>query len=121
MRTPAGKECKYYYEDFHRGRSRQECRLISAASGSKAWHPSDCSNCQVPDILWANSSEHLQLHAEIRTGIMGFGRRVGVTARCGKHNIVIEDPIVGCYICAKERAEELSVFFADDDQDDQEE
>ena len=28
MRTPANTECPYYYEDFYRGRSTQECRLV---------------------------------------------------------------------------------------------
>src|SRR5688572_8219728 len=31
MRTPAGKECDFYYEDFHRGRELQECRIQKAA------------------------------------------------------------------------------------------
>ncbi len=115
MRTPAGKECKYYYEDFHRGRATQECRLIHETSGSKAWHPSDCSNCPVPEILRANASEHLQLKAAIKTGFLGFGRHVDVTARCGKHNVIIDDPMIGCPICSQERAEDLAVFFGGDD------
>ena len=117
MRTPAGKDCKYYYEDFHRGRSKQECRLVPEAAGSRAWHPSDCNNCPVPDILWANSSEHLHLRADIKPGFMGFGRHVEVTAHCSKHDIVVDDPHVGCHLCVAERSAELSVFFSDDDQE----
>ena len=30
MRTPAGKECRFYYQDYNRGRNVQECRLIKA-------------------------------------------------------------------------------------------
>lgn len=115
MRTPAGKECKHYYEDFHRGRSTQECRFLPAGSGSKAWHPSDCSSCPVPEILRANASEHLQLRGEIKTGFLGFGRHVQVTARCAKHDIIIDEPMVGCPICAQERADELSIFFGGSD------
>ena len=31
MRTPANTECPYYYEDFYRGRSAQECTEQAAA------------------------------------------------------------------------------------------
>ena len=110
MRTPAGTECKYYYEDFHRGRSRQECRLIGPATGNRAWHPRDCENCPVPGILRANASPHLHLEGEIRPGVLGIGRRVEVQAYCSKHDAEIEDPHVGCLQCAAERPG-LSAFF----------
>lgn len=111
MRTPAGRECKFYYEDFHRGRSRQECRLIKAQSGSGRWHPRDCERCPVPDILQANASPHLQLEAEIKPGILGIGRHVSVRAWCAKHGTEIEDPYVGCLKCAAERPG-LGLFFS---------
>ena len=28
MRTPAGKECRYFYGNYHRGRGIEECRLL---------------------------------------------------------------------------------------------
>jgi hypothetical protein len=114
MRTPAGKECRYYYEDFHRGRNRQECRLLQRNPRSEAWRPNDCKNCPVPDILWANASEHLQLEATIRPGFLGIGRHVEVTARCSKHNVEIPDPYVGCEQCAAERPD-LSTFLQQGD------
>lgn len=110
MKTPAGQECRYYYEDFHRGRNVQECRLIGPASGAKRWHPTDCASCPVPGILWSNASRYLELSAEVRPGILGFGRRVEVEAWCSKHDIPIPDPHIGCPACNKERAD-LSVFF----------
>jgi hypothetical protein len=103
MRTPAGKECRYYYADFHRGRNHQECRLIGAGRGSLAWQPRDCSNCPVPDILWANASPHLALRGRVVRGLLGLGRRVEVTATCSKHQCTIEDPHVGCAKCNAER------------------
>lgn len=102
MITPAGKECRYYYEDFHRGRSRQECRLIGRQAGAHAWRPGDCARCPVPGILWANSSPDLVLYAEVRPGLLGLGRRVEVTAYCRRHDESIADPYVGCPICAAE-------------------
>ena len=37
MRTPAGSQCPYYFEDFHRGRNRQECRLIDQTPRGCKW------------------------------------------------------------------------------------
>jgi hypothetical protein len=102
MITPAGKECKYYHEDYHRGRDIQECRLLKGTRGPR-WKPSDCNNCPVPEILWANASPHLVLEGEINAGLLGLGRRVIVEAHCRKHGIPIDDPRVGCMECAAER------------------
>jgi hypothetical protein len=108
MKTPAGQECRYYYEDFHRGRNKQECRLLKNAPGPK-WKPSDCTNCPVPDILWANASKTMVLEGHIQPGILGIGRRVVVKAFCSKHEVEIPDPHVGCELCAAERLD-LSIF-----------
>ena len=54
MRTPAGVECGNYYEDFYRGRSVQECRLIERNPSSKQWEPKLCARCPVPGIVRAN-------------------------------------------------------------------
>ena len=32
MKTPAGKECKYFYGNYYRGAHQEECRLIGARS-----------------------------------------------------------------------------------------
>lgn len=115
MKTPAGQECRFYYEDYHRGRNVQECRLIGSASGAKRWHPRDCESCPVPGILWANASPDLELSADIIPGLLGLGRRVEVRAWCGKHDVVINDPHVGCPQCAAERTD-LSLFFGGENQ-----
>jgi hypothetical protein len=104
MITPAGKECPHYYEDFHRGRAQQECRLIAANPESKPWRPKDCTKCPVPDILRANASEYLEIKAHIDNGFLGlFGVHVEVEAYCSKHDIPINDPYVGCPRCHAER------------------
>ncbi len=110
MITPAGKECRYYYEDFHRGRNRQECRLIAKRSGGHAWRPSDCAHCPVPGILWANASPNLLLQAEIKPGLLGLGRRVEVTAHCRRHGQIITDPYVGCAACAAENPSAFDIL-----------
>ena len=74
MKTPANKECKFYYADFHRGRNVQECRLIGKNPESKPWQPKHCNICQVPDILRANSSDSLKLEATVESKWFGFRR-----------------------------------------------
>lgn len=103
MRTPAGKECRHYHEDFHRGRNIQECRLIKANLESPHWHVSDCAKCPVPDILNANSSRYLELKLMVKTGFLGFARRLEVEASCLKHRIPIQDAFIGCPQCNEER------------------
>lgn len=103
MRNPDGKECRHYYEDFYRGREIQECRLVQTNPDSLRWQPNDCSKCSVPGILQANSDPNLELTVTITTSLLGFIRRLEVTARCIKHNTPIEDPFVGCPLCNDER------------------
>ena len=103
MINPAGQECRFYYQDFHRGRSEQECRLIEGNPESADWRESDCSMCAVPEILRANSSPDLVLRATIKKGILGMNRHVTVTAFCSRHLIDVPKPHVGCPECAKEK------------------
>ncbi len=103
MRTPAGKECRFYYENFNRGRYDQECRLLQGNPNSPSWRPKDCENCPVPDILLANSSPNLVLEATVKSGFLGFSRRVEVSAFCSLHLIDVPNPHVGCVKCAMEK------------------
>ena len=111
MKTPAGQECKFYYQDFHRGRSKQECRLLTNDRRSLAWQPSDCEHCPTPGILWDNASPALLLKGRIKLGFLWLGRRVEVTARCSKHDQKIEDPHIGCPACADEQPNPLKELF----------
>ena len=61
MRTPAGKECKYFYGNYFRGKNVEECRLIGHRPPPGHWTPDLCSNCPLPDILWANSCSNIVL------------------------------------------------------------
>jgi hypothetical protein len=96
MRTPAGKECRHYYQDFNRGRSVQECRLINFNGDSLRWHPSDCSKCPVPDILNANASRHLELKLTVKARFLGLNRQLEVEARCRGEVIPVEEAYTGC-------------------------
>jgi len=103
MRTPAGKECKHYYEDYNRGRNIKECRLVKENPDSLPWRPSDCARCPVPDILNANASADLALTLRIDNRFLGLQRTYTVTASCIKHGIPIDDPYIGCPHCNAER------------------
>ena len=103
MINPAGQECRFYYQDFHRGRSEQECRLIESNPESADWRESDCSICAAPEILRANNSPDLVLQAMVKKGILGMNRHVKVTASCSRHLIEVPKPHVGCPKCAKEK------------------
>lgn len=103
MRNPAGEECRFYYQDFHRGRADRECRNIAQNERSQPWRPADCNRCPVPAILRANADPSLELQVTIDKPWLGFGRRLTVVARCRKHQQVVADPFVGCVACRAER------------------
>lgn len=102
MRTPAGTECKFYYEDFHRGRSRQECRLIQRNPASEPWRPSLCKTCPVPGILQANACPNMVLEGRVgrRWGLL---RQVKVRAFCTLAMEEVAKPVVGCGRCHEGR------------------
>ncbi|MBN1200285.1 MAG: hypothetical protein JXJ20_00380 [Anaerolineae bacterium] len=118
MHTPAGKECPHYYEDFHRGRDIQECRLVKENPESAPWRPKDCARCPVPDILRANASETMHLRLTIRPVLLGFIRQMRVEAWCDRHDIPIDNPYVGCPLCAEENPALQLFRDALDDSDD---
>ena len=99
MRTPFGQECKYYYADFYRGRSQQECRLADANPESGRWVPDVCRGCPVPSIQRANACEHLILTGWVVKGFLGFGRKMIVEAKCLKTKRAVPEPHIGCGEC----------------------
>jgi hypothetical protein len=97
MRTPYGADCKFYYADFNRGRHTEECRL--PRRDSEKWTPELCRTCPVPRILLANSCQHMQLQGKLEAGILGFGRKMTVTASCPKFAGPVAEPAIGCPHC----------------------
>lgn len=102
MRTPAGIECKFYYEDYFRGRDVQECRCAKHPD-SQPWNVKLCEKCPVPSILRANASPNLELELNIKSTILGFGRKMTVEGYCRVHEIPVDDPHTGCPRCNAER------------------
>lgn len=103
MQTPAGKECRYYYEDFNRGREIQECRLIQRNRESPPWSPGLCQTCPVPDMLQANACPHLVLDGKVTKSLFGLVQRVEVTGWCSEYFLDVEHPAVGCGHCHEYR------------------
>ena len=100
MRTPAGSECPYYFEDFHRGRDRQECRLIDQTPSGGTWAPDLCGKCRVPRIVLANACPNLVLEARVKPGFLGLvGRGVEISASCRQTLGSVEVPEIGCGHC----------------------
>ncbi len=99
MQTPAGTECRFYYEDFYRGRNVQTCRLIERSPNGGRWTPDHCRVCPVPRILMANGCPNLVLEARATRGILGMGKRVEVSAYCTRTERSVEEPQIGCGEC----------------------
>jgi hypothetical protein len=103
VKTPYGFECRFYYADFYRGRSKQECRLIERNPASAPWEPSLCRNCPVPSILRANACPNMALEAQIVKGFLGLMRRVEVYAVCTLTATEVKEPHIGCGQCHQHR------------------
>lgn len=99
MRTPAGSDCPFYFEDFHRGRQKQECRLLAQNPASQSWKPDLCRTCRVPRITLANACSNLTLHARVQPGFLGLGRKVDVSADCLLSLTSVAEPEIGCGRC----------------------
>jgi len=99
MKTPYGQECRFYYQDFYRGRSTQECRLIGRNPDSEHWEPSLCRDCPVPTILRDNACPNMALEAKIVKGFLGLTRHVQVFAVCTLSATEVKEPRVGCGQC----------------------
>ena len=108
MKTPAGKECKYYYGDFHRGRNVQTCRLIERNPDSLPWQPHLCESCPVPDILRANQSKTLKLDGKVVKKFLGLKKEVDVVGWCSECFREVPNPERGCSNC--DRGYHPSVF-----------
>ena len=102
MRTPAGVECRFYYEDFNRGRTVQECRLIRRNPRSGPWRPQLCKTCPVPDILRANACPNMTLEARVERRWL-VAKQVQARAFCSRTGEEVQDPRAGCGHCHEDR------------------
>jgi hypothetical protein len=100
MRTPAGKECNYFYGDYFRGRHREECRLLDEDPAQPIqWQPDLCRTCPVPKIQIANACRHMQIKAMLTRPFPFIRRQVQVRAYCTKTHRHGFDAHLGCGEC----------------------
>jgi len=95
--TPAGKECRHFYGDYHRGRKVERCRLLEAYD--LHWTPNHCFKCPVPDILQANACKHQNLIPRLEKPLFFMKPQVQVKAHCSKCECDVEEPRIGCGQC----------------------
>jgi hypothetical protein len=99
MRTPAGKECSFFYGDYYRGRNHEECRLLQRASPPLPWNPGLCQTCPVPEIQMANACQNMVLQPRLERAFIVGKRQVRLDVYCTKTQSVGFDPHVGCGQC----------------------
>lgn len=99
MKTPAGKECEFFYGNYFRGKSDEECRLLSHKEGKSKWTRDLCFTCPVPRIKMANSCSFMILHASVQKKFLGMKRQVVINATCSKSGQKVDVPEIGCGEC----------------------
>jgi hypothetical protein len=99
MKTPAGKECRYFFGDYYRGRNHEECRLLSSTSPQLAWKPELCFTCPVPGIQMANACDFMNLKPRLVRQLPLLKKEVRVDTYCSKTNRSGFDPHIGCGEC----------------------
>ena len=99
MLTPAGKECRYFYGDYFRGRNNEECRLLGDASPPLTWKADYCTTCPVPNILLANACSYMELRPRLGRSFPFMKQKVDVSTYCNKTQRKGFDPHIGCGEC----------------------
>jgi len=97
MKTPAGQECDFFYGDYHRGREKEECRLLERTA--QLWKSELCFTCPVPAILQANACENMILEGFVERPFPFLKRKVRIEAFCRKTNRDVPEPHIGCGEC----------------------
>ena len=111
MRTPAGKECKYFYGDYFRGKQHEECRLLESNSPPLTWKRDFCTTCSVPSVLLANACLHMELIPNLIRPFPFIKQKVEVRTFCNQTNRSDFDPHIGCGEC--HRLPEIFTQFDD--------
>ena len=97
MRTPAGRECKFFYGDYYRGRNHEECRLLNDLN--LEWAPRLCEQCPLPEIFMANSCDNIIYTPKLIKVFFFSKPHVEVRAYCAKTNQAVDEPRIGCGEC----------------------
>lgn len=99
METPAGKECRFFFGDYYRGRNHEECRLLLATSPPQNWTPDLCYTCPVPEIQLANACPEMVLEGRVERPFPYIKKQVTIQAYCKKSLRKVDEPKIGCGEC----------------------
>jgi hypothetical protein len=99
MKTPFGFDCPYFFGDYYRGRSHEECRLLAQDARSSSWTSALCRTCPVPAIIRANACPTMVLKGIVKPGFLGLGRKMQVSAYCTLSQGEVREPQIGCGQC----------------------
>jgi hypothetical protein len=99
MKTPAGKECRFFYGDYYRGRAHEECRLLGSATPPLPWRADFCKTCPVPQILLDNACPHMVFEPSLQRPFPFLWQQVIVRSFCKKTQLRGFDPHIGCGQC----------------------
>ena len=72
---------------------------MARTPGGGRWTPDLCARCRVPAIHRASACPHLVLQARVRSGLLGIGRGIEVSATCTRSGGAVPVPEVGCGLC----------------------
>ena len=97
MKTPDGRECKFFYGDYYRGRNFEECRALINPQDKKFWQSAECKKCPVPGILQNNGCQNMALTAYLQKNL--FGKRLRVKTWCSRSHGLVRNPNIGCGLC----------------------
>ena len=97
MKTPAGKECSFFFGDYYRGRDREECRLLT--DHDLQWKPNLCLTCRMPGIQQANGCENMIFTPTLFRPLLILKQQVRLDAFCKKNNVKVDVPEIGCGDC----------------------
>ena len=101
MSNKPAPNCRYFYNDYHRGNETTECRLPKSRD-SLRWERSVCDSCPAPSLLRETNTPHLALEGAIRKRFP-FGPRMEIFAICTKHMVQLKEAGY-CPQCAAEQA-----------------
>lgn len=100
-------DCRFFFGDYHRGKNREECRLLDANPNNRIpWRRKHCDSCPVPGILRETNCPSLALEAQLKRRFPwgASWARVEVTlAVCTEHILELSDPR-HCPRCAEREA-----------------
>ena len=97
MKTPFGKECSFFFGDYHRGRDREECRLL--LDFNLQWKTDLCRTCKMPGIQQANGCENMTFTPSLFRPLLVLKQQVRIQTFCKKNQVPVDIPEIGCGDC----------------------